>query len=397
MPTGTPRQWVVPDLKAAAELWNLYDESVFRLGIEPALGNNYSVEEVDTGAFLQADFSTELFGRGLRGNVGLRYVKTEQTASGYTFTAGAPLLATVEESYSDTLPALNLVYDLTDDLLVRLGASKVMARAGLGLLNPGASVTVSGNNRTYTGGNPALEPTRATAYDLGFEWYFAPEALFGVALFYKDIDSFVQTTRETGPFNENPAGLPDSVAVAACGTVVGCSPSASWNFDTPINTPGGDLNGVEVSLQAPFRFLPGQFSNLGVVLNYTYVTSDITYLNSAGAVVAQESLTGLSENAANATLYFDNGTFSARVATAYRDDYLTTVPGRNSNNVEGTKSTVNVDFSASWNVNTNLALTFEALNLTDEFDDQWVDSVGDRLSFYHHTGRQFFAGARYRF
>jgi TonB-dependent receptor len=388
---------VVPDLKVAADLWNLYDRSVFPLGIEPALGNNYSVEEVDTGAFLQADFSTELFGRGLRGNAGLRYVKTEQTASGYTFTAGAPLLSTVEESYTDTLPSLNLVYEATEDFLVRLGASKVMSRAGLGLLNPGAAVTVSGNNRTVASGNPALEPTRATAYDLGFEWYFAPEALLGLALFYKDIDSFVQTARETGPFNENPSGLPDSVAIAACGTVVGCSPSASWNFDTPINTPGGDLQGLEVSFQTPFRFLPGQFSNLGVILNYTYVTSDITYLNSAGVVVAEESLTGLSENAANATLYFDNGTFSARVAAAYRDDYLTTVPGRNGNNVEGTMSTLNIDFSASWNVNTNLALTVEALNLTDEFDDQWVDSVGDRLSFYHHTGRQYFVGARYRF
>ena len=68
-------------------------------------------------------------------------------------------------------------------------------------------------------------------------------------------------------------------------------------------------------------------------------------------MVAQEPLTGLSENAANATLYFDNGTFSARVSAAYRDDYLTTVPGRNGNNVEGTVSTLNIDFSASWNVN----------------------------------------------
>ena len=34
------------------------------MGIEPALGNNYAVEEEDTGAFLQADFSIELFGRG---------------------------------------------------------------------------------------------------------------------------------------------------------------------------------------------------------------------------------------------------------------------------------------------------------------------------------------------
>ena len=224
-----------------------------------------------------------------------------------------------------------------------------------------------------------------------------PRHCLGVALFYKDINSFVQTAREIGPFNQNPGGLPDSVAIAACGTVAGCTPAASWNFDTPINTPGGDLKGVEVSFQAPFSFLPAPFNNLGTVLNYTHVESDITYLNSAGAVVAQEQLTGLSENAANATLYFDNGTFNARVSAAYRDDYLTTVPGRNGNDVEGTVATLNIDFAASWRLNDALSLTLEALNLTDEFDDQWVDSTGDRLSYYHHTGRQYFIGARVRF
>ena len=36
----------------------------------------------------------------------------------------------------------------------------------------------------------------------------------------------MQTARETGPFNENPRGLPDSVAIAACGTVVGLQPDS---------------------------------------------------------------------------------------------------------------------------------------------------------------------------
>jgi outer membrane receptor protein involved in Fe transport len=73
------------------------------------------------------------------------------------------------------------------------------------------------------------------------------------------------------------------------------------------------------------------------------------------------------------------------------------VPGRNGNNVEGTASTLNIDFSLSWIVNENVTLTLEGLNLTDEFQDQWVDSRADRLSFYHHTGRQYFFGMRYQY
>jgi TonB-dependent receptor len=258
-------------------------------------------------------------------------------------------------------------------------------------------VSVSGNNRTVTAGNPQLEPFRAKAYDLAVEWYFAPESLLSAAIFYKDIESFVQTIRETRPFTGNPLGLPDSVAVAACGAVAGCSPSSDWQFNLPANTPGGDLKGFEISYQQPFSFLPGIWSNFGTVLNYTGVESEIDYLNATGAVTATADLTGLSKRAYNATLYFDNKVFSARLAAAFRSDYLTTVPGRNGNDVEGTAETFNLDFSSSYTIGDNFTLTLEALNLTDEVDDQWVDSVGNRLSYYHFQGRQYFLGGRFKF
>ena len=48
-------------------------------------------------------------------------------------------------------------------------------------------------------------------------------------------------------------------------------------------------------------------------------------------------------------------------------------------------------------MNDHFTLTLEALNLTDEVQDQWVDSVGNRLSFYHHQGRQYYVGARFKY
>jgi len=36
------------------------------------------------------------------------------------------------------------------------------------------------------------------------------------------------------------------------------------------------------------------------------------------------------------------------------------------------------------------------VNLTDEFQDQFNDQT-DRLSFYHHTGREFLVGVRYTY
>jgi TonB-dependent receptor len=397
LPAGSVTSWLVPDLGAAVDALDLNNPTLYPMGILATLGNNNEIEEDDTGAYVQGNFKFELGARTLRGNLGVRYVQTDLTSTGYTLSSGAPVLQTVNTDYSDTLPSLNLVYDISDSLLLRFGAAKVMTRPNLGNLRPSASVTVSGNNRTVNAGNPLLEPFRAKAYDLAVEWYFAPESLLSLALFQKDIDSFVQTIRETRPFTGNPLGLPDSVAVAACGITAGCSADADWQFNLPANTPGGDLTGFEISYQQPFAFLPGVWSNFGTILNYTGVESEIDYLNATGAVTATTDLTGLSKKAYNATLYFDNQKFSARIAAAYRSDYLTTVPGRNGNDVEGTAETMNYDFSSTYNINDNFSVSLEALNLSDEVDDQWVDAEGNRLSYYHHQGRQYFLGARFKY
>ncbi len=388
VPAGTDTRWLTPDVRAAVSLLGLND---LPTGIQPALGNNNEVEEDDLGGYLQGNFS---FDFGLRGNLGVRYVETSQESSGYTFVAGIPAFVTVENKYDDVLPSLNLVYDISDSLLLRLGASKVMTRPNLGQITPGASISASNTIRTVTVGNPALEPFRAKAYDIGVEWYFAPESLLSLALFYKDISTFVQTSRETLPFTGNPFGLPDSLANAACGTQ--CSAADTFTFTFPLNTPGGPLKGFEISYQQPFTFLPGVWSNFGTILNYTGVESEITYLSTTAAPVKND-LTGLSKDAFNATLYFDNKTFSARVSAAYRSDYLTTVPGRDGNDVEGTASTMNIDFSTTYNINDHFSVSLEALNLTDEVQDQWVDETGNRLSYYHHQGRQFYLGGRFKY
>jgi TonB-dependent receptor len=385
----------------------LYDPAAFPLGIEPALGNNFDVEEEDLGAYVQADFKTELLDRPLRANVGVRYVETDQTSSGFVFTSGSPLLTTVNRTYSDTLPSLNVALDVTDSFVIRAAAAKVMVRpnggggptGGLGVLTPGSTVAINGANKTVTSGNPLLDPYRAKAYDLSFEWYFANESLLSLALFMKDIDSFVQTVRTTDSFSNNTLGLPDSVALEVCGAGIPDPATclSGWQFSRPANTDGGDLTGFEISYQQPFTFLPGFFSNFGLILNYTGVDSEIEYVDQTGALAAKDDLIGLSKSAYNATLYWENERFSARVSAAYRDGYLTTVPGRNLNDVEGTEETLSVDASTRWSVTSNLDVTLEALNLTDEFQDNYVDSAGNRLSYYHHQGRQYLLGARYKF
>ena len=139
-----------------------------------------------------------------------------------------------------------------------------------------------------------------------------------------------------------------------------------------------------------------------MLLNYTHVESEIDYVTSpTGATpTVRNDLVNLSPNAWNATLYYEADGFSIRTSAAYRDAYLTAVPATNAypvQDAEGTNETLFVDLSASYNFNDNLTVSFEALNLTDEFNDQFIDTTADREVAYTHTGRQIFLGARYKF
>jgi iron complex outermembrane receptor protein len=399
---GGVSSWLIPDLRAISTLYNIYcnclqsgaaggpgDFTLSSITNGNARGNNRQVREEDMGLYAQVDFRTEVFGRPLRGNIGLRYVTTDLRAAGYQALGGGTLTV-VDRNYHDWLPSANLALDVTSNFVIRLAAARVMARPQLGNLSPGGSINTTGQ-LTITTGNPLLDPFRATTVDASFEWYFAPESLIAVGLFYKDIGTFIQNLRTEIPFNQT--GLPLSLLPA------NFTGNELFLVTAPINTEGGPLKGFEITYQQPFRFLPGPLRNLGAILNFTYVESKIAYVTSAtNTTLIRDDLVNLSPKSWNATLYYDDGRFSIRGSVSYRADYLQRVPAQNvANDVEGKNSTLNVDASASFQVNDFLTLTAEAINLTDEYNDQFVDRDRNSPSVVHHTGRQFYLGARVRF
>ncbi len=393
VPSGTPTAWVIPDLDAFQNYLNIYGNPVYAIGgVENATarGSFVTVREDDLGAWGMAEFNLAEAGVPVRGDIGLRYVRTDQFSTGYASQGATVNLVSADRSYENWLPSGNLVFDVTDTLLIRLAAAKTIARAGIGSLSPGGNLNVSGGNRTFSSGNPNLDPTRSTNLDASIEWYPTRGAIYAVSLFQKDIGTFVQTLSTTVPYSS--LGLPDSLLAGTTAT-----PSDSFIVSQPVNSKGGLLRGFEVNVQQPFTFLPGFLSNFGLLANYTYVSSDIEYLLSAtGGATVRAPLLGLSKHAANGTLYFETRKFSIRGSIAYRSKYLTAVPGTEGNAYNGTNATTNIDAQLSYNVTDSFKISLEMINLTDERNDQFVDET-NRLNVLTHSGRQFVLGARLAF
>ena len=416
---GSPRGFIVPNLGQFADALGIYSGTgIYALtgrDNTSAQGNWRTVTERDLGGFVQGVYHFDLGGVRLRGDLGVRYVQTRQRSSGYTGGAAA-ILVEDARSYGNWLPSFNLVGDFGHGLIARAAVARVMSRPNLGTLNPTGAFTISGGNRTYVIGNPDVDPTLSTNYDLSLEYYFAPGSAIVVGGFYRDVSSFIATTVQSIPFNQ--LGLPQSL-ITGPGGVLLIQPTDLITVTQPVNSSGGTVKGFEVGLQLPFRFLRGPLNNLGLQANYTYVKSNIAYplSTAANAPVVIRSLTDLSRHAANVTLYYEDHHFSLRGSVAYRSGYLQTggVPGRNGvapgagpvfnpnagqptfNDVEGVHGTINIDMSAAYHIDSHFTLTLEAINLTDEYVDQYIDSAADRLSVYHHTGRTYYFGLRYNF
>ncbi|OHD08293.1 TonB-dependent receptor [Sphingopyxis sp. RIFCSPHIGHO2_12_FULL_65_19] len=397
-PAGNTNAWIVPDLDAGTALIDLYNR--------PAVlqqGQQRAVTEKTYGGWFMTEFETDVLGMRLTGNAGVRYVKTDQSSSG--FASGT--FVTVDRTYDDWLPSFNVNLHPTENLILRGAIAKVITRPTLGSLSPGG--TVDQFNFRITSGNPFLDPYRATTFDLAAEWYFAPGAIASVALFAKDIESFPISTSLQGTYASS--GLPLSLLTpgtpAYVAVVDGDDPNRQFEFRTTGNGPGANLKGVELSLQLPFSVFSDSLRHFGVLGNATFVKSDVDYtvagplaydpadnrLESQPAGTYTQPLLGLAKRAWNATVYYDDGKFSIRSSAAWRSGYNDSTSGNN-NIFEGYGSSFNVDASIRYQVTEQIEVSIEGTNLTDDYRYRFNDIFAGRNYENNHYGRTFLFGAR---
>jgi iron complex outermembrane receptor protein len=342
---------------------------------------NFSINEKSYAGYIMGDIDSGKW----TGNVGLRVVRTEQESQGnFVHGLGAILNPfgnydpiTIDRSYDDLLPSINLSYDLTDDVKLRIAAARVMTRPDFADIAPRTNLNQGALSGTQ--GNPEIDPYRANQVDVSFEWYPDDNSILAAGLYYKDIESFITDRPETQFFNIEDDSSPNT----ACTDVdVDGIPPDTFNCPFLINVRsnggGGRIQGFEIAFTKPI------LGGFGVQANYTF--SDAEADNG-------DPIPGNSKDSFNLTGYFENERLSARLMYTYRSEFFVTFDRTTPLNQDDLSS---LDASVVVNVTDNLALTFDGINLTNE---EIVQFAGDsfRPRAIYDNGRILFAGARFKF
>jgi TonB-dependent receptor len=420
-----------------------------------AFATNRTIKEDVTAAYAQFNLTGELSGKTYHLLAGVRYEETDVTSIANVtlptavawegnddfnvrFGTGTEDFS-ADASYDHFLPSFDFDIEVMENVKARFSYSTTIARptydqlssAAANVSGPSGPSLISGNQLgTASNGNPGLVPVESDNIDLSVEWYFDDTSYISIGYYDKSISNFAGRA----PITENIYGLRDATggpraqAAAAALTEAGLAVTetnlftmvaamennvafdsmtadefeAAYdvlpNSDDPlmdftvtkfVNNKEANIDGFEFAVQHFF----GE-TGFGFQVNYTTVDGDIGFDVNADPSVTQFALIGLSDTA-NLVLMYEQDDLQVRVAYNWRDKFLDNA-ARYVNEPSFTESYSQIDMSASYQVDENLSVFFEAINLTGEDSRQHGRST-TQLWHLEEQSARYGLGARYNF
>lgn len=343
--------------------------------------NTYQLNEKTQAAYLQGNF-----GLGqLSGNVGLRFVRTEQTVNGYQILGGDSaatptktsafgnfLAYQKERSYTDLLPSLNLRYALSSEMVLRGALTRTMTRPDFSAIAGSVSLDsskVNGPNDRGTGQAPNfdIDPVRSTNFDVALEYYFAPRSMVSGSVFYMDMGSLITGGTSSAQFMTEKKN-PQTGAINRF--------MATYDLQTWVND-SGTVKGFELAWEQPV------LGNFGLNANFTHTDAE----RKGG-----KPMTGASKRTYNLGAYYEDDSWNARVSYTYRSDYLS---GNDwGGNAMMTKAAGVVNASLGYKVSKNLTLQLDGRNLNDPELVYYYAAGKEQPRAFYKNGAQYYLSAR---
>lgn len=321
-------------------------------------------QEKTKAGYLMADFEVEHlpFGMEFTSNIGVRYINTEIHATGQmyftsitktaSYDPANPNLVTgyqsstlmkntaMNSNTTDFLPIYNLaLWVLPNQFALRYNHARTVARPAISALLPSGTCTYderrdgmfdtdgSGQDMGCSGtiGNPNLKAQSTMNQNLSAEWYVNKDTMLTLGAF--------RQTSKIGP-----ARIVGKSGVALFSGADDVDPITGkklsdyqFAYSTWQNGPGTTRNGIEFGSKVAFTFLPWALRHTGLDFNYSK-------LKSSDSITVRDLITGdslppsyQSGHSMNASLWYDDGAWSARVAYQARTNYFTCIAGCGNN------------------------------------------------------------------
>ena len=404
--------------------------------------DDFRTTEKSQAVFAQYNRAWDLGGMPFEAAIGGRYERTkvdspstERVPTSVVWNGGNEfnLVYASSSSASDAkgkygyfLPSIDFTADVTRDTKLRVSYGSTIGRPGWAAIQGGRTVGSPARVDGGTGsmGNPGLKPLKSNNFDFSAEHYYAKSSYIAASFFQKSITNYIESvvvnstpydlhTPSMGTFfNEATtaggctvsdlpcvydyivAHHPAAAGVDVAGhTITGqpSDPTMVFKMSTQSNSPTKkNLHGVELNFQHTFN------NGFGGSINYTRVRSGLMYKNSVVGDQTGTALVGLGDSG-NIVAFYEDATFSARVAYNWRGKYLSAnYGGAEGAQPQYTEAYGQVDVGLGYNFDKHLSFQLEAINLTDQYTrTQMRDAL--QLGGVTQLGRRVMVGARYKF
>ena len=391
-----------------------------------AIGNT-DVREKSWAGYLQANFDGDLGSLPVRGNLGLRVVRTEVVSNGFR----GPLTATLNTngdgtgvqvtapsatattltavsgggSYTEFLPSFNLVADVAQNVQGRFAVYRSLSRPDPSALGYGRTFTTTTDDdatsladfvgRARGTGNPFLEPLLSWNVDAAVEWYPNKDTILAGGFYYKRFNGGFEGVGQIETFDINGQDF-DALVVTTqttdkASTIYGFELTASHRLSF-LPAPLDGL-GFKVSYNwadSNFKFEDGQFGSVGAI---DTTTGAVTFNE---ALIPAANLFGFSKHVLSAQVYYQLGPIDLQGVYKYRSRYFQQFVGDTANRVRYTDDSNVFEARISVKVTDNIRVTAEGINLFNEPRTDFRPTVGN-LSQTLVYGPRYFFGVRAKF
>lgn len=384
------------------------------IGADTRAVDNADVTEKVWSGYAMGSYEGQLGSTPVRGNFGVRVVQTDLVSLGLrsglnvlTNSDGTVRLVengnfetqTLTNSYFRALPSVNANFELSDSVVARVAAYRAMSRPAPSDLAAGRTITLEDGTaftnvadaigQIVADGSPSLKPIMSWNGDVALEWYPNKDTIVAGTLYYKSFGGGFTPVLIDETFNIG--GQDVSVPVT----------------QRQNSAEKSRVYGLELTLSNRFSWLPAPFDGLGAKVSYNYADSNFKNYDirlgdvidpTTGVVtpgiIPAANLSGYSKHTGSGQLYYQLKGLSLEAIYTYRSRYYQDFVGGNSQ-LRYVRPSNLINLRASYDINRNASLRFEALNVFNNPKVTDMPVYGNSRQ-YHYYGPKYFIGIRIR-